>query len=97
MVPTEQHEQHTDGRWEQHETVLGERVGKDSSAAIMPADLVESLLVISVQRRKVDIRGRLIDIYIVVRSAEHAALQSDDQKMHEGEKDHVIVYVLTCE
>jgi hypothetical protein len=96
MVPTEQHEQHADGRWKQHKAVLGERVGKYKSAAIMHADLVESLLVISVQRRKVDIRGRLVDIYIVVRSAEHAALQSDDQDM-DAEKDHVIVTVLTCE
>src|ERR1700689_4385075 len=42
----------------------------------MHADLVESL--VSVQRRKVDIR-RLVDIYIVVRSAKHAVSQSDGQ------------------
>jgi hypothetical protein len=54
MVPVEQHEQHADGRWKQHKTVLGERVGEHQSAAIMNADLFECLLVISIQWPKVD-------------------------------------------
>lgn len=95
MVPTEQHEQHADGRWEQHKTILGERVGKDKSATIMHADFVESLRVISIQRPEVDIRRGLVDIHILVRSAKHAVLQSDDQDMDETEKD--LATVLTCE
>ena len=55
MVPIEQHEQHADGRWKQYKTVLSKRVGMDQPAAIMSADLVQCLLVISIQRRKVDI------------------------------------------
>ena len=55
MVPIEQHEQHADGRWKEHKTVLGKRVGKHHSAAIMSADLVDRLLVIPIQRPKVDI------------------------------------------
>jgi hypothetical protein len=72
MVPAEQHKQHADSRWKQHEAILSERVRFHQSAAVMNADLVESLLVISVQRRKVDIRGCLVDIYIIVRCAKHA-------------------------
>jgi hypothetical protein len=55
MVPVEQHKEHADGRWKQHKTVLGKRVGKHQSAAIMNADLVECLLIISIQRPKVKI------------------------------------------
>ena len=47
--------QHVDGRWKQHKTVLGKRVKKHHSAAIMSADLVDHLLVILIQRPKVDI------------------------------------------
>jgi hypothetical protein len=55
MVPVEQHEQHADGRWKQHKTVLSKRVGKHQSAAIMSADLVGCLLIIPIQWPKVDI------------------------------------------
>ena len=55
MVPVEQHAQHADSRWKQHKTVLGKRVKKHHSAAIMSADLVDHLLVIPIQRPKVDI------------------------------------------
>ena len=55
MVPVEQHKEHADGRWKQHKTVLGERIGKQQSATIMNANLVECLRVISIQRPKVDI------------------------------------------
>ena len=55
MIPIEQHEQHADGRWKQQKTVLSKRVGKNHSAAIVNADIVQCLLVISIQRREVDI------------------------------------------
>ena len=55
MVPVEQHEKHADSRRKKHKTVLGKRVGKHHSAAIMSADLVERLLVVPIQRPKVDI------------------------------------------
>ena len=55
MVPIKQHEQNADGRWKQEKTGLDKRVGMDHSAAIMNANRVHGLLVISIQRRKVDI------------------------------------------
>jgi hypothetical protein len=55
MVPVKQHEEHADGRWKQHKTVLGKRVREHQSAAIMLANLVDCLLVIPIQRPKVDI------------------------------------------
>lgn len=96
MVPTEQHEQHADGRWEQHKAVLGERVRENTSAAFTPADPVDCLFVMSVQRRKVKIRGCRINIYIFVRSAEHAEVQSGNQDTDEGKKT-MIATILTCE
>jgi hypothetical protein len=97
MVPTEQYEQHADGRWEQHKTVLGERIGENTSAAFStPSDPVDCLLVMSVQWRKVEIRGCRVNIYIFVRSSEHAVVQSGNQGVDEAEKT-IIAIILTCE
>jgi hypothetical protein len=53
MIPTEQQKQRADGRWKQQKTVLSKSVVLDHSAAIMNPDLIQCLLVIPVQRRKV--------------------------------------------
>lgn len=95
MVPTEQNQQRADGRWEQKKTVLGERIGHNTSAC-MYAHSVGRLLVMSVQRRKVEIRGCRVNIYIFERSAKHAVVQSGNQVMDDAEK-MITVTKLTCE
>lgn len=70
VVPVEQHQQHRDRRREQQEAVLRERVGVEQATPVANADLVLHLLVVPIERREVDVRGRLIDARVLVVRAE---------------------------
>ena len=70
MVPVEESKEHADSRREQQQTVFGESVGDKEAAPVTYTNLVLRLLVVPVQGREIDIRGRLVDVDFLVRRAE---------------------------
>ena len=72
VIAVEQHKQSADSRWKQEKTFLGECVGKEKSSTIMRPNLVQRLFIVAIQWRKVDIRGRFINIDVPVRRSENA-------------------------
>jgi hypothetical protein len=72
VVPVEQHQKSAD-RWrQQQQPVLREGIRMQLSTTILNTNEVLVLLVISVERGKVDIRGGLVDVHIAVGSSEDA-------------------------
>jgi len=72
VVAVEQHKQSADSRWKQEETFLGECVGKEKPSTIMHPNLVQCLFIVAVQWRKIDIRGRFINIDVPMGRSEDA-------------------------
>ena len=70
MIPVKQHQQHTDRRREQQQPILRERIGVEHTAPVTNTDLVLHLLVVAIERREVNVRGRLVDVDVLVGRAE---------------------------
>ena len=82
MVPVKEGEKHADSRREEQQTVFGEGVGDEETAPILFTDLILRLLVVAVQRRKIDIRRRLVDVHLLVGRAEDASPRHDISLAH---------------
>lgn len=93
VVPVEQHEEHRDSGREQQEAVLRERIGVEHTAPVTNTDLVLHLLVVAIERRKVNVRGRLVDVGVLVGCAEDTGRSGRHQ--HTGLAD-VTGRQLTC-
>ena len=72
VVAAEEHKEHADSGWKQKQTVLGEDVVVQVACAIALADFILSSLVMAIQRRKVDIRARFVNIRVVMGGSEDA-------------------------
>ena len=70
MVAVEQNEQHADRGWEEQEPVFGEGVGNKEPTPVADANLVQLLVAVAVQRRKIDVGGRAVDAHVLVRRPE---------------------------
>ena len=72
MITVEQNQENTDGGREQEQPVLREHIGVQQAATVMHADKFLFLLVDTVEGSKVDVRGRLVDVNVIVTGSEDA-------------------------
>ena len=82
VVAVEQNEQHADRGWEEEQPVLGEGVGDKEPTPVADTYLVQLLVAVAVQRRKIDIRRRLVDVHLLVGRAEDASPRHDISLAH---------------
>ena len=71
MVAVEQNEQHADRGWEEEQPVFGEGVGDKEPTPVADTYLVQLLVTVAVQRRKIDVGGRAVDAHVLVRRSEY--------------------------
>lgn len=66
VVSVEQDQEHTDCRRKQQEPILSKRIGMQSSPSVPGANFVLGFLVGPVERRQVNVGGRLVDFGVGV-------------------------------
>jgi len=72
VITVEQNQENANGGREQEQPILREYIGAQQTATVAHADFVLFLLVDAVEWGKVDVGGRLIDVYVVVIGSEDA-------------------------
>ena len=72
MIAVEQNQENADGGGKQEQPVLREHIRVQQTPAVAHADFVLILLVDAIERGKVDVGGRLVDVDVIVRCAEDA-------------------------
>ena len=82
MVTAEEDEDHAAGGREEKQSVLCENVGVKETSAISNSDFVLSLLVVTVKRREIDVRGCFVNVDIMMRSTEDAKQDELDGDLH---------------
>ena len=70
MVPAEADEEDGHGGREEQEPVFGEGVGDKEPTPVADTYLVQLLVAVAVQRRKIDVGGRAVDAHVLVRRPE---------------------------
>lgn len=93
VIPVEQHQQGRYGGRQQEETVLSEYIRVKQTSPIMQPHAALLLRVVSVQRREVDVRRRVVDRPVLVRRAEDAV----DDERREGEHERGQAGRVRCE
>jgi hypothetical protein len=73
MVPVEQNQERADGGWKEQQTVLGEAVWMQGTVTVSNPNTVVVIIVIAIQRSKVDVGRGFVDINISMRGSENAA------------------------
>ena len=75
VIAVEQDQENTDGRREQKQPILRERVGVQHTTAFAISDFVLFLLIDTIEGSKVYVGGRLVDVDIVMIGSEDAGKQ----------------------
>lgn len=83
MVPTKQHQQHTHSRREEEQSVLRKHIRVEQPTSIFHPHGILTLLVDTIERRKVNIRRRLVNIPIRVRRAETRVNDERREREHQ--------------
>lgn len=78
VIAAEEHKDHTNSGRQKEQPVFCEDVRIQKTTSIADTDFILRFLVVSVERGQINVRGSLVDVYVVMGCAEDAVTCSQD-------------------